>query len=82
MPMRRSITALSCILLASGVLSAHAQVVPSAVGRGLSITAGGMASAFQPDYAGGAIASASSNRLYGIGAYVDVKFTRWFQVEA
>jgi len=80
--MRRSFTALFCILIAAGALSAHAQVVPAAVGRGLSITAGGMASAFQPDYAGGGVASTSSNRLYGVGAYVDVKFTRWFQIEA
>jgi hypothetical protein len=80
--MRQSFAALFCILLVAGALSAHAQVVPAATGRALSITAGGLASAFQPDYAGGGIASTSSNRLYGVGAYVDVKFTRWFQVEA
>jgi hypothetical protein len=82
MPMRRSFAALFFILLGAGTLSAHAQVVPAAIGRGLSITAGGMASAFQPDYEGGAAAETSSNRLYGIGAYVDVRFTRWIQIEA
>jgi opacity protein-like surface antigen len=80
--MRRSFAALFCILLATAALSTHAQVVPAATGRGLSITVGGLASAFQPDYAGGGVAATSSNRLYGIGTYVDVRFTRWFQVEA
>lgn len=41
-----------------------------------------MGSVFQPDYAGGGVAETSSNRLYGVGAYVDVKFTRWIQIEA
>jgi opacity protein-like surface antigen len=41
-----------------------------------------MASAFQPDYAGGFVSGESANRLYGAGAFVDVKFNRWFQVEA
>lgn len=36
---------------------------------------------FQPDYAGNGIAQASPNRLYGIGAYVDVKLTRWIGIE-
>jgi len=62
--------------------SVTAQVVPSATARQLSITAGAMGSAFQPDYAGGGVAEASPNRLYGFGAYVDVKFTRWVQIEA
>ncbi len=80
--MRRTTFALFCIALALGVLSAHAQVVPSATGRQLSVTAGGMGSVFQPDYAGGLIAQTSPNRLYGIGAFVDVKVTRWIQFEA
>ncbi len=41
-----------------------------------------MASAFQPDYAGnGVTVEASPLRLYGVGAYVDIKFTRWIQLE-
>lgn len=79
--MKRSFAALFCILLAAASLSAHAQVVPSATGRQFSLTAGALASAFQPDYGGGFVAQASSNRLYGVGAYVDVKFTRWIQLE-
>jgi hypothetical protein len=78
------------ILLAAGALSAHAQVVPSATAKHVSITAGGMASMFQPDFAGNfqppanqyPLAETSSNALFGVGAYVDVKFTRWVQVEA
>jgi hypothetical protein len=69
-------------LCATGSLSARAQVVPAASERTFSITGGGMASAFQPDYAGGGIAQTSPNRLYGFGTYVDIRFTRWFQVEA
>jgi hypothetical protein len=80
--MRRSFAALFCIVLAAGSLSARAQVVPSATGRPFSLTAGGLASAFQPDYMGGGIAQTSTNRIYGVGAYVDVKCTRWIQVEA
>ena len=36
---------------------------------------------FQPDYAGNGIAQASPYHLYGIGAYVDVKFNRWMGLE-
>lgn len=36
---------------------------------------------YQPDYAGEGIAQTSPNRLYGIGAYVDLHFSRWVQIE-
>lgn len=62
--------------------AARAQVAPSATDRGLSITAGGLGSVFQPDYAGNGVAATSPNRLYGLGAYVDLRFTRWVQIEA
>ncbi|HMD77004.1 MAG TPA: outer membrane beta-barrel protein [Terracidiphilus sp.] len=80
--MKRSIVAWLSILLAAATLPAHAQVVPSAVARQFSITAGALASGFQTDYQGGYVAQSSSYPLYGAGAYVDVKFTRWVQVEA
>jgi hypothetical protein len=80
--MRRSVTALLFFLIAAVALSTSAQVVPSAFARGISITAGGEFSAFQPDYAGFGIPQASSSPLYGIGTYVDVKFTPWVQIEA
>ncbi len=80
--MTRSIVVFLSILLAASASSARAQVVPSATGHQLSITAGALASAFQPDYEGGFVPLQSFNRLYGVGAYVDVKFTRWIQLEA
>jgi hypothetical protein len=70
------------VLFAAGALSARAQVVPAATARQFSITAGALASAFQPDYAGGLVAEGSPYHLYGAGAYVDVKFSRWVQAEA
>jgi opacity protein-like surface antigen len=73
----------TCALLCAWAATARAQVVPSATREHhISITAGGLASAFQPNYAGGLVASSSSDPLFGMGAYVDVKLTRWFQAEA
>jgi hypothetical protein len=48
----------------------------------MTLTAGGIASAFQPDYAGGGIVASSPQRLYGFGAYVDLNLKRWVGVEA
>ena len=72
----------SLSLLALGVRMVSAQVAPSAYDKGISITAGGEASAFQPDYAGFGVPQTATNRLYGIGTFVDVKFTPWIQIEA
>jgi opacity protein-like surface antigen len=77
--MKRTIVALLFLVLAT--LSARAQVVPSATGSKVSVTVGGLGSVSQPDYAGGLIAQTSPNRLYGIGAYVDVRVNRWVQLE-
>jgi hypothetical protein len=41
-----------------------------------------MGSVFQPDYKGGIVAATGPKRLYGDGAYVDLKLTRWVQFEA
>lgn len=80
--MKRSILALLCFaFLSVALVSAHGQVVPSATERVFSIRVGGLASAFQPDYAGNGIAQTGPNRLYGVGAYVDARFTRWIQPE-
>ncbi len=57
-------------------------MVPAATSNSFTLTAGGLGSAFQPDYAGEGIAQTSPNRLYGFGAYVDARFTRWVQLEA
>ena len=61
--------------------SLQAQVAPSAFRGQLSLTAGGIGSVFQPDYAGGGLPQASPQRLFGFGAYADLKVTRWIQVE-
>ncbi|MGH9598648.1 MAG: outer membrane beta-barrel protein [Terracidiphilus sp.] len=83
MRLRRICFALLPVFLSiSGAGSAGAQTVPSAYARTFSITAGGMGSAFQPDYAGGGVAAAAPNYLVGYGAYVDVHFTPWIEVEA
>jgi Outer membrane protein beta-barrel domain len=76
-----SAVVLFATLLTLGAGTARAQVVPSATRGHLSLTVGGLASAFQPDYACCAVAATAPNRLYGVGAFVDVRFTRWVQVE-
>jgi opacity protein-like surface antigen len=70
------------ILFAAGVASARAQVVPSATRGQLSLTVGGLGSVYQPDYAGFGVAETAPNRLYGIGAFADMRFSRWVQIEA
>jgi hypothetical protein len=60
-------------VLSAGVALARAQAVESATARQFTISAGGMASGFQPDE--------GPNDLFGLGTYVDVHFTHWFQVE-
>lgn len=80
--MKRAIPAIFCIVSSLAVVSARAQVVPAATSHTFSVSAGGVGSAFQPDYAGEGIAQTSPNRLYGAGAYVDAHFSRWVQVEA
>jgi hypothetical protein len=69
------------ILFAADAVSADAQVAPSAYKSQFTLTAGALGSVFQPDYAGGGFAQTAPNRLYGIGAFVDAKFTRWVQIE-
>jgi hypothetical protein len=79
--MRRFSSLFFPILFLAGAV-AGAQVVPSGTGRQVSITAGGMASIFQPDYTGYGVAQASNQPLFGAGAYVDVRLRRWVQFEA
>jgi len=80
--MKRSILAFFCIVLSLAAVSARAQVVPAATGKTFTLNAGGLGSVFQPDYAGEGIAQDSPIPLYGVGAYVDVHFSRWLQIEA
>lgn len=78
----RPISLVLPILLAVATCLASAQVVPSAFDKGLSIRAGGIGSVFQPDYTGYGDRKTSPSYLVGMGAFVDVKFTKWIQVEA
>lgn len=80
--MKRSIVGVFLLLLAGGAFSARAQVVPSATKGQFSITAGALGSVFQPDYSIVNGPGTSPNRLYGVGGYVDLKFSRWLQFEA
>ena len=68
-----------CLICVAAV--AHAQVVPSAYRGQLTLTAGGMGSIFQPDYAGLEVPQGGPYPLFGFGAYVDLKVTRWIGVE-
>jgi hypothetical protein len=80
--MNRSILAFFCFAGFLAVVSAHAQVVPSATSRTFSVSAGAFGSMAQPDYGDQGFAQTSPNRLFGPGAFVDVHFSRWVQVEA
>ncbi len=79
--MKRSILAFFCVVAFFAIVSAHAQVVPAATASRFTVSAGGMGSRFQPDYADAGVAQ-TSQALYGAGVYVDAQFNRWFQVEA
>ncbi len=82
--MKRSIFALLCFAFSSAAfVSARGQVVPSATERVFTIRVGGLASAFQPDYAADPQVGAQTGpqRLYGVGAYVDAYVSRWIQPE-
>ena len=80
--MKRSILALFCVASSLAIVSARAQVVPAATSSTFHLSAGALGSLAQPDYDGLSEARTSPNRLYGPGAYVDVHFSRWLQVEA
>ncbi len=64
---------LSLFLLA-GIGTASAQVSPSAFRSPISLTVGGTASAFDPDYI--------SYKLVGVGAYIDLNIFHGIGVEA
>jgi hypothetical protein len=85
------------MLLVTRAAVVRAQAAPAATGRQFSVTVGGMASVFQPDYVYDswactqqcqnnsnwyAAATKANQPLLGVGAYVDVKLSRWVQIEA
>jgi len=79
--MKQTIFTLICAFLVGSTLSGYARVVPSATADRYSLYVGGMGPSVQPDYAGNGIAEASPNKLYGIGNYVDLRLSRWIQIE-
>jgi opacity protein-like surface antigen len=62
------------VLMGPGAASMHAQVVPSAIKSPISLTVGGTASVFDPNYI--------QNKLVGAGAFVDVNLFHGIGVEA
>ncbi len=60
-------------LFFAGISFSRSQVAPTAYAQRFTIDGGGLGSLFQPDYGG--------NHLIGLGAYVDVRLTRWIQPE-
>lgn len=80
--MRRITFLFFSLFLFAAAVNVRAQVVPTAYRGQISLTAGGFASAFQPDYAGGGVTGTSPNRLIGFGAYADLHMTRWITIEA
>lgn len=83
MLMKRSATLLIGFVLAA--VAAHAQSVYSAKKGQFSLTVGGEASIFQPDYIGSTNAQSNglgiNYGLVGIGTFADFRFTRWVQLE-
>jgi len=79
--MKKSILIVFCITSSLAVVSARAQVVPAATSSTFHLSAGALGSLAQPDYEGTFEAATSPNRVYGPGAYVDVHFSRWVQIE-
>lgn len=80
MTMRRSPGVLLFVLIFSAAF-AHAQAVESATARQFSITAGALGSAFNPHDRNAGAYAGGTNYLIGLGTYVDVHFTHWFQLE-
>jgi opacity protein-like surface antigen len=61
-------------VLTAGSASGHAQVLPSAFRSPISLTVGGTASVFRPDYV--------PYKLGGVGAYVDLNIFHGVGIEA
>jgi hypothetical protein len=80
--MKTNAAVLICCVLLTWAAKAHAQVVASATRSPISLSAGGLGSVFNSDYAGTGVPSSSPNALFGAGAFVDLRLRHWIQVEA
>lgn len=79
--MKRTIFFFALMALMGSSMVAYGQTVPSAYGRRNALVAGGMATVAQPNYAGNGIAENSPYKLFGVGAFVDYRASRWVQIE-
>jgi hypothetical protein len=70
---------LLCAATALPAIPAGAQAVEAATARRFTLTAGGIMSGFNPDYADPGYNG--TNFLFGGGTYVDVHFSHWVQIE-
>jgi hypothetical protein len=77
----RQLALLAFCVFCAGVLTAHAQVEPTATRPQFGLSAGAIGSVFQPDYAGNGVSESAPNSLWGVGGYVDFRFRRWLQFE-
>ena len=62
-------------------MTARAQVAETATVRTFAVNAGGFGSVFWPNDGSNPPYGESANYLLGLGTYVDLRFTHWFQVE-
>lgn len=90
--MEKALTYRLLLALALSVVlcpSVRSQVVPSATGSGLQLSAGVFGSVLQPDFPAPCpppnnsitCVGTSPNRVYGLGTYVDLRLSRWIQFE-
>ena len=79
--MRRFAVVIFLILL-SAARHATAQAAESATALQIFVTVCGFGSVFNPGDGNNQFYPASGSYLVGLGTYVDVRFTRWVQVEA
>ena len=62
-------------------ISAVAQVAETAEVRTFTVSAGGFGSVFSPGDGSHPLYGKSADYLLGVGTYVDLHFTHWFQLE-
>ncbi len=79
--MKRSAVVLFFFVCIAATISTPAQVVETANVRTFKINAGGFASGFAISDGSHPVYGKSADYLLGLGTYVDLHFTHWFQLE-